>query len=105
MGLSSSFTEFLVTIILFMACTMVCDRKNISESEILSLTLPSFHQASSQSQSSQHGLLEQGEQTIFLNGLPAFCVIWKNAPSGLMAVLVLLAFYKVHIRKHLQGIS
>lgn len=34
MGLSSSFTEFLVTIILFMACTMVCDRKNTSESEI-----------------------------------------------------------------------
>lgn len=49
-----------------------------------------------------HGLPKQ-EGSIFLNGLPALCVIYKNALDGLMAALILLAFDKAEIRECLQG--
>ena len=52
---------------------------------------------------SWHGLPKQGEGSVFLNGLPALCVIYKNALDGFMAVLILLAFYKAQIRECLQG--
>lgn len=79
--------------------TKECGRSGDSESEIHHCLLS---QARGHGLLFWHGLPEQ-EGSVFLNGLPALCVIYKNALDGLMAALILLAFDKAEIRECLQG--